>query len=177
MLPFALQHEGAQAVRIIAIGVDRLDGGEEGAVREAVAKGEPAFRGIGDVILAQVGDGVGERAVEIEAALVGEREDHRRGGDDLRDRGEVEPVILGQRFRLRYQGGVADQPDRAAAIGGDDAKGGAGEAAFGDIAGGGREGAVDIDHASSGRGFAPAMRGRNTTAARLRLPDSQKKPS
>ena len=62
-------------------------------------------------------------------------------------------------------------------IGGNHAERGARDTAFGNITSGGREGAVDIDHESSGRGFAPAMKGRKTTAARLRVPDSQKKPS
>jgi hypothetical protein len=42
-------------------------------VRQAVAEGQLALGGVGDVVLAQVGDRVGQRAVEVELALVGER--------------------------------------------------------------------------------------------------------
>ena len=43
-------------VGIVAIGVDRLDRGKERAVRQAVAEGQRALVGAGDIVLAQVGD-------------------------------------------------------------------------------------------------------------------------
>ena len=78
MPPFALEDEGAKPGGIVAVGVDRLDRREEGAVGEAVAEGQPPLGAPVDVILAKVGNGVGQRPVEIEPALLGEAKDHRR---------------------------------------------------------------------------------------------------
>ena len=105
--PFALQDEGAQPVGIVAIGVDRLDRGQEGAVGEAVAEGQPALGRVGDVILAQVGDRVGQRPSRSMRPSLGERRIIVGRGDHLGERGEVEPVIFGQRLRLGDQGGHA----------------------------------------------------------------------
>ena len=90
-------------------------------MREAIAEGQPPLGRIGDVILAQVRDGVGQRAIEVDPARLRQRQDHRRRGDHLRHRGEVEPMRLGQRLRLRHQSGHAGEADRLVSVGGDDA--------------------------------------------------------
>jgi hypothetical protein len=63
--PLALQDEGPEPRRVAAIGVDRLDRGEEGAVGEAVAEGQPPLGRL-EIILAKVRDRVGQRPVEVE---------------------------------------------------------------------------------------------------------------
>ena len=135
-------HPGGRRMTWFPAGVAR-DGGKMRAVREAVAERQPAFGGARDVVLAQVRDGIGQRSVEFDAPVVGEAQDHRRRGDDLRERGEVEPVVLGQRLKGRNERRVSGVARRATSIRGDEGKGRAGDAAFGDRPCGGRESAFD----------------------------------
>ena len=109
---------------------------------QAVAKGEGAFRRMRHIILAQVGNGVGQRPVEVEPALLRQLQDHGGGGDHLRHRGEVEPMVAGQRFALRHDGRRSGEADRGPALGGDDTKRRAGNAAARHSLRRGREGGV-----------------------------------
>jgi hypothetical protein len=186
MLPFALQHEGAQPFGIVAIGVDRLDRGQEGAVGQAIAKGQPAFRRMDDIVLAQIGDGLGKRRVKVQSAFVGQGKDHRCGCDHLGHRCEIEPVRAGQRLGCRVARSQPRQPDRAAAIGGDHPQRRAGDPSRANRLAGGGKGGLDqcVDHDagsspgwSDGRATARPMTGRNRIAARLSPPESRKKPS
>ena len=106
---------------------------------EAIPEGQCPLGRVGDVILAQVRDRVGQRPVEIDPALLGQRQDHVGGGDHLGHRGEVEPVILRQRLRLGQQRGHAGKAYRALPVGGHDPERRAGDAAGGDSLGRGRE--------------------------------------
>src|SRR5690348_11883504 len=57
--PLALEDERTQARRIVAISVDRLDRREEGAMDEAVPEAQPALGCLVDIVLTQVGYGIG----------------------------------------------------------------------------------------------------------------------
>ncbi|MFO1061781.1 MAG: hypothetical protein U1E53_33020 [Dongiaceae bacterium] len=71
-LPIPLQHEGAQPLRVAAIGVDRLDRREGRLVPEVLAEGDLALPGA-RIVLAQVGDDRGQRRVEPDRAGLGQR--------------------------------------------------------------------------------------------------------
>ena len=78
--------------------------------------------GARDVILAQVRDRVGQHAIEIEPALFGKGQDDRRRCDDLAQRGEVEPVVAGQRLAVGNERGHARKAHGGAAVGIDDGR-------------------------------------------------------
>ncbi|GGI88351.1 hypothetical protein GCM10007973_25880 [Polymorphobacter multimanifer] len=148
---------------------------------EAIAKGQPALGGADDIILAKIGNGIGERPVEIEATFIGELQDHRRGGDDLGEGRQIEPVLERERLGDRFALCKACQARRPPAIGHDHAENGAREAPRRNrLAGSAEAGVGDLlDHAatSDGRGRTRAMTGRNSRAARLSPPESRKKLS
>ena len=148
--PGALQDEGPQAIRIVPIGVDRFDGGQMGAMRQAIPERQPAFGGAGNVVLTQIGNGVGKRLVEIDPAFVGQPQDHRRRRDDLGQRCEVEPMVDRQRLEFGLALGKARNARRPPAVGAHDPQGRAGDTRRGNGGGSGGKAPVGdvIDHAS-----------------------------
>ncbi len=115
--PDALEDEGAQGGGVLTVGIKRLDRGQVGLVAEALAIGDATFGGL-HVVLPQVGDGGGERLIQIETVGGGEAKDRRGGEQHLGEGCQVEPTVaLGE----------AEGFNRAFAVGGDHAEGGAGD--------------------------------------------------
>ena len=161
-----------------------------GAMRETVAEGQPPFARTDLVVLAQVGDRGGEEAVEVEPSLLGELENHGSGGDHLGDRGKIEPVLASEALALRNDGGVSVEHHRALAARRHQPKRCAGNAALAQkglhhVEGAGGDlldhapntGCGDCTSSSGSRAVTRAMNGRNSSAARLRAPESRKNPS
>ncbi len=141
MLPGPLQHEGAQGLRILPIGVERLHRRQEGLVREALADRQHPLRRL-EIILPQVGDQFAQRLVERHAALFNEPQDRRRGEDDLRQRCEIEHRLASHRRLCGLQLGVTCDRDRAITRGIDDAENRARNARIGNCTANGLERAI-----------------------------------
>ena len=69
-------------------------------MRQAVAKCQPALGRADFVVLAQVRHGRSDEFIELDSAEFRHFEDHCGRGDDLRQRGKVEPVPPRQRLTL-----------------------------------------------------------------------------
>ena len=130
MPPFALQDERTQPVGIIAIGVEGLDRRQKGAMRQAIAERQPPFGCPRHIILPQVGNRIGQRPVEVDPPLLRQPQHEARRCDHLGQRGEVEPVIHGQRLVMRLALREPGPANRTSAVRRNDAQRASGNAAI-----------------------------------------------
>jgi hypothetical protein len=109
--PIALQHEVAQQAGVRAIGIERENAWKRRLMPETLPEGDLALPTL-QILLGEVGNGAGERRVEIDSPLLGQRQDAGRGEQDLGERGEVEPGRLRHlaldRETLRQARGTGD---------------------------------------------------------------------